>query len=85
VHFTYATPTDGRQPTITAAANAFDQASEGGLAAPTNFSSLGDRMRRRVTALLDWLDERWSDNEELAGSWPGHCWLRHDTTLRRTW
>lgn len=45
--------------------------------------TLRERVRQRVEAMLDRLDERWDDGR-AAGRWSGSCWFRHAAYLPET-
>lgn len=45
--------------------------------------AMRERVRRRVEAMLDRLDERW-DDDPAAGRWSGSCWFRHAAYLPET-
>lgn len=40
-------------------------------------ATLRERLRRRVTRLLDRLDEQWDNAPPVGGRWCGSCWLQH--------
>jgi hypothetical protein len=43
-------------------------------------TTLRERARRRITRILDRLDERWSDDAP-GMRWSGPCWFQHDWNL----